>query len=63
MTWCDDKLIKNSKVIYITYNLISNNCKDNYGILVSKLKDDGFKLEDNYFDYGYYKNIILVGKK
>jgi hypothetical protein len=58
-----NKLIKNSKLIYITYNLISNNCNDNFDILVSKLKDDGFKLEDNYFDYGYYKNIILVGKK
>jgi len=27
------------------------------------MKDDGFKLEDNYFDYGSHKNTIIVGKK
>jgi hypothetical protein len=36
---------------------------NNYNILISKLKEDGFKLEDNYFDYGSHKNIIIVGKK
>lgn len=58
-----DKIIKNSKIIYITYNLITNDSMNNYNIITSKLKEDGFKLEDNYFDYGYYKNAIIVGKK
>tara|TARA_R110000868_G_scaffold63957_2_gene192528 strand:- start:2283 stop:3068 length:786 start_codon:yes stop_codon:yes gene_type:complete len=58
-----NKIIKNSKIIYITYNLITNDSMNNYNILISKLKDDGFKLEDNYFDYGSHKNTIIVGKK
>lgn len=58
-----NKIIKNSKIIYITYNLITNDSMNNYNILISKLKDDGFKLEDNYFDYGSHKNIIIAGKR
>ena len=58
-----NKIIKNSKIIYITYNLITDDSMNNYNILISKLKDDGFKLEDNYFDYGSHKNTIIAGKK
>jgi putative sugar O-methyltransferase len=58
-----NKIIKNSKIIYITYNLIVNDSIDNYNIIVSKLKEDGFKLEDNYFDYGSHNNIIIAGKR
>lgn len=58
-----DKIIKNSKVIYITYNLITNNAVDNYNIIVSKLEEDGFQFEKNYCDYGGHKNIIIAGKK
>ena len=60
-----DKTIKNSKIIYITYNLITNDSINNYNIIISKLKDDGFKLENNYVDYGYgnHKNMIIVGKR
>jgi putative sugar O-methyltransferase len=58
-----NKIIKNSKIIYITYNLIVNDSIDNYNIIVSKLKEDGFKLGDNYFDYGSHNNIIIAGKR
>lgn len=58
-----NKIIKNSKIVYITYNLITKDAMNNYNILISKLKEDGFKLEDNYSDYGDYKNVIIVGRK
>lgn len=58
-----DKIIKNSKVIYITYNLMTSDCANNYNILISKLKEDGFNLESNYVDYGCNKNKIIAGKK
>lgn len=57
-----DKIIKNSKIIYITYNSITEE-RDNYNIFVSKLKNDGFIFETNYNDYGYHKNVILAAKK
>ena len=40
----NEDLIINSKIIYITYNLITNDSMNNYTILISKLKEDGFKL-------------------
>lgn len=58
-----DKLIKNSKVVYITYNLMTPNCEDNYNLIVSKLIEDGFDLKNNYCDYGGYRNKVIVGIK
>jgi len=58
-----DKVIKNSKIVYITYNLMVDNVYDNYNLITSKLKDDGFTLYNNYRECGGTKNIIIVGKK
>jgi putative sugar O-methyltransferase len=58
-----DKVIKNSKIVYITYNLMVDNVYDNYNCIVSKLKDDGFTFYNNYSECGNTKNIIIVAKK
>jgi hypothetical protein len=58
-----DKVIKNSKIVYITYNLMVDNVYDNYSCIVSKLKDDGFTFYNNYSECGNTKNIIIVAKK
>lgn len=56
------KIIKNSKVVYITYNAIIN-ADSNYDIISTMLKEDGFKLQDGYRDYGYHNNVIIAAKK
>ena len=59
-----DKVIKNSKVVYITYNLLlDNTSKDNYNVIMTKLKNDGFNFVDDYYECGVYKNIIIAAKK
>lgn len=58
-----DKLIKHSKIVYITYNLMINNCENNYNLILSRLTEDGFELKNNYHDYGNYKNKVIVGIK
>ena len=57
-----DKIIKNSKVVYITYNSITNS-KDNYNTIISKLEADNFTFEKNYSDYGYHNNAIISAKR
>jgi putative sugar O-methyltransferase len=57
-----DKVIKNSKIVYITYNSITGS-SENYDIFKSKLKEVGFKFYENYFDYGYHDNKIITCKK
>ena len=56
-----NKVIKNSKIVYITYNsIINSNNSENF---ISMLKEDGFVLENNYNDYGYHDNLIIAAKK
>lgn len=57
-----DKIIKNSKIVYITYNSITGT-NQNYKIFRSKLEEFGFEFYDNYFDYGYHDNKIIACKK
>lgn len=57
------KVIKNSKIVYITYNFMIENCENNYNMLVSQLKNDGYKFDENYFDFGCSTNKIIVAKK
>lgn len=57
-----DKIIKNSKIVYITYNSITNSDK-NYNVLTEKMKDDGFKFDNKYRDYGHHQNVIISAKK
>lgn len=56
------KFIKNSKIVYITYNFIINS-DENYNKFVSIMKDDGFKFENGYVDYGNLNNKIIAAKK
>jgi|LauGreDrversion4_2_1035121.scaffolds.fasta_scaffold05406_6 putative sugar O-methyltransferase len=56
------KIIKNSKIVYITYNSIIN-ANSNYNTFLTMLKEDGFELQDAYKDYGYHKNIIIAAKR
>ncbi len=59
-----NKVIKNSKIVYITYNFMVENCENNYNTIISKLKEDGFEVNtDNYYDYGCSTNKIIVAKK
>jgi len=59
-----DKVIKNSKVVYITYNLLFDNySKDSYNTIISKMKEDGFNFIDDYYECGSFKNIIIAAKK
>lgn len=58
-----DKVIKNSKIIYITYNFMTDGSRNNYDILVSKMRDDGYSFNENYYDFGCSSNRIIVAKK
>jgi putative sugar O-methyltransferase len=56
-----NKIIKNSKMFYITYNSIIND--NNKNKFVQMLQNDVFKFNDTYVDYGQHKNVILAGQK
>jgi hypothetical protein len=59
-----DKVIKNSKVVYITYNLLLDHySKENYNTIITKMKDDGFNFINDYCECGIFKNIIIAAKK
>lgn len=58
-----DKIIKNSKMLYITYNMTINNAEQNYQMLCDQIQKDGFVIERKYMDYGYHNNIIISAKK
>lgn len=45
-----DKLIKNSKIVYIIYNFIIDNAQNNYDTIVSRLIKDGFEIKTDYYD-------------
>ena len=56
------KIIKNAKVVYVTYNSIIN-ADSNYDTFVNMLKQDGFELQNEYKDYGYHNNVIIAAKR
>lgn len=59
-----DKVIKNSKVVYITYNLMFDNySKNSYNAIITRLKEDGFNFVNDYYECGVYKNLIIAAKK
>lgn len=59
-----DKLIKNSKIVYIIYNFIIDNAQNNYNTIVSKLIKDGFELNTDYYDgIPTSDNKVIVGVK
>lgn len=55
-----DKVIKNSKSVYITYNTIFHG-DSVVQQFKQKLISDGFNLIDEFRDYGYHSNIIIAG--
>ena len=52
-----ENFIKNSKIVYITYNSTID-----YNLFVDMLKNHGFNFKSEYQDYGYHNNIIIAAK-
>ena len=52
-----ENVIKNSKIVYITYNSTID-----YNLFVDMLKNHGFNFKSEYQDYGYHNNIIIAAK-